>query len=77
MLSCVRVQVHFKKNVSQPVFSTGAFIEKHRLFCKLGKVQKSGYSEPVKKSISNPNSTQNPFEVNLTIVGVKIRHDYK
>jgi hypothetical protein len=25
-----------------------------------------------KKSI-----TQNPFEVNLTIVGVKIRHDYK
>jgi hypothetical protein len=48
MLSCVRVQVHFKKNVSLKLknririsgfSSTGVFIEKHRVFCKPGKIQ--------------------------------------
>jgi hypothetical protein len=48
MLSCVRVQVDFKKYVSLKLknririsgfFSTGVFIEKHLVFCKPGKVQ--------------------------------------
>jgi hypothetical protein len=50
MLSCVRVQVHFKKNASLKLknrirvfgfFSTSVFIEKHRVACKTGKVQKT------------------------------------
>jgi hypothetical protein len=28
-------------------------------------------------SLHKSNYTQNPFEINLTIVGVKIRHDFK
>jgi hypothetical protein len=53
MLSCVRVQVYFKKNVSLKLKNRirifGVFIEKHRVFSKLGKIQK-----PVSKSIENP-----------------------
>jgi hypothetical protein len=52
MLLCVRVQVHFKKNVSQKqkkriritgFSSTGIFIEP--VFCKPRKVQKTGFLE--------------------------------
>jgi hypothetical protein len=47
------MQVHFKKNASlkfknririSGLFFTGVFIEKHRVFCKLVKVQKTGES---------------------------------
>jgi primase-polymerase (primpol)-like protein len=40
MLSCVHLQGHFKKRVSLKLMNTGVFIEKHRIFCKPGKVQK-------------------------------------
>jgi hypothetical protein len=54
MLSCVQVQLHFKMNVSLKfknririsVFS-GFFITEHRVFCKPGKVEKTGFNPKI------------------------------
>jgi hypothetical protein len=54
--------VHFKKNVSLKLknriqisgsFSTGFFIEKHRVFFKPGKVQKNGFFNRFKNRLQS------------------------
>jgi hypothetical protein len=69
-MSCVRVQVHFKNNVSlrlkNRIRISGFF---HQCFYlespdKPGKVQNTGFLEPVRKPIENPNADINLLLIN-------------